>query len=117
LANRVAGAGEPFLVLPQVSQGFGCKKLDGVARWMPEGLEQTRSNQNSDFVRLKSEEPSRLCGIQSGWRHLPTQELSLCDVHIVTTKFNRIRTDGGCLRYTDLLFRPKGYRCPDYGIE
>lgn len=35
-ANRIAGAGEPFLVLPQLLKSLGREELDGIAGRMTE---------------------------------------------------------------------------------
>lgn len=48
---------------------------------MAERLEAASGDQNGDFVRLKTEKPRSLCGIQPCRWKLPTQELCLCRIH------------------------------------
>ncbi len=58
LADDLAGAGEPFLVAPELLQGFGRVMLDAVARGVAKRLEQPRAGQHRNVVGFKAKKPS-----------------------------------------------------------
>ena len=59
LADGLAGAGEPFLVAPELLQGFGRIMFDAVARGVAERLEQPRARQHGNVMGLEAEKPRR----------------------------------------------------------
>jgi hypothetical protein len=77
LANRVAGAGEPFLVLPQLLKSLGREELRGIAGRMTERFQQTCRNQNRNVMRLETKKPRGFGGVEARRGNLPTQKFGL----------------------------------------
>jgi hypothetical protein len=50
VANRVTGAGQPFLVAAKLLKRLGGEKLRGVAGWMTEGFQKIGGNKNWNLV-------------------------------------------------------------------
>ena len=82
LANNLAGAGEPFLVAPELLQSFGRVMLYAVARGVAERFEQPRAGQNGNVVGFEAEKPGGFKHAETGGQNLPAQEFSLFFVNI-----------------------------------
>ena len=82
LANDLAGAGEPFLVAPELLQSFGRIMFDAVARGVAKWLEQPRAGQHGNVMRFEAEEPGGFKHVEARWENLPAQEFSLFFVNI-----------------------------------
>jgi hypothetical protein len=73
-ADSITGAGEPFLVAPQLFKRLGSEELRGVSCWMTEWLQQVGCDQNWNLVQLEAEKPSRLGRIEASGNSLPTEK-------------------------------------------
>ena len=82
--NGIAGAGEPFLVTPELFQRFGGKELRAVAGGMAERFQQTCGYEPGNLVRFKAEKPRRLVRVEPGGNDLPTEKFGLLRGHIHT---------------------------------
>jgi hypothetical protein len=104
VANRVAGARQPFLVASQLFQYFCGEELRAVAWWMSKRLQQARRDQHGNLMRLKAEKPGGLGGAETGRGNFPTQKLGLL-CHLVHTAIYRDygyhgSSSGRCIIYT-----------------
>ena len=82
LANDLTGAGEPFLVAPELLQGFGRVMFDAVARGVAKRFEQPRASENGNVMRFEAEKPGGFKHIEARGKNLPAQEFSLFFVNI-----------------------------------
>lgn len=82
--DGVAGAGEPFLVAPELFQRFSGKELRAIAGGMAKWLQQACCYEPGNLVRFKAEKPRRLGGVEPGGNDLPTEKFGLLRSHIHT---------------------------------
>ena len=82
LADDLTGAGEPFLVAPELLQGFGRLLLYAVARGVAEGFQKPRAGQHGNVMRLEAEKPGGFKHVEARGKNLPTQEFSLLFMNI-----------------------------------
>jgi len=76
-ANRVAGAGEPFLVATKLLKDLGGEELHAVPGRMTERLQKVGCNKNWNLVQLEAKKPSGLRRIEPGGNNLPTEKFGL----------------------------------------
>ena len=69
--DGVAGASQPFLIMAELFQHFGGEKLRAIAGGLAEGLQQTSGNEDRNLVRLESEIPGSLAGVEARGQNLP----------------------------------------------
>jgi hypothetical protein len=77
LADRITGAGEPFLVAAELFKGLGGEELRAVSGWMTERLQEIGCDKNWNLVRFEAKKPCGLGGIEAGGRNLPTKKIGL----------------------------------------
>ena len=77
LANNIAGAGEPFLIAPDLLQGLGCVMLDAIAGGVAERLEQPRPGQHGNVVGFEAQKPGGFKHVEPCGQNLPAQEFNL----------------------------------------
>ena len=82
--NGVAGAGEPFLVVPELFQRFGGKELRAVAGGMAERFQQACRYEYGNLLRFKTEKPRCLGRVEPGGNNFPTEKFGLWGGHIHT---------------------------------
>lgn len=76
-ANRIAGAGEPFLVATKLLKSLRGEELRCVAGRMTERFQEAGGNENGDFVQLEAKKPSCLGRIKASGNNLPTKKIGL----------------------------------------
>ena len=76
-ANRVAGAGEPLLVAPELLQSLGGKEFRAVAWRMAERFQEARCDQQRNLFRFEPKKPSGLRCRQAGGDDFPAEEFGL----------------------------------------
>ena len=84
LANDLTGAGEPFLVAPELLQGFGRIMFDAVARGVAERFEQPRAGENGKVMGFKAQEPGGFKHVEARGKYLPAQEFNLFFLNVHT---------------------------------
>ena len=84
LANGLAGAGEPFLIAPELLQGFGGIMFDAVARGVAERFEQPRAGENGNVMGFKAQEPGGFKHVEARGKYLPAQEFNLFFLNVHT---------------------------------
>jgi len=57
IADRVAGAGQPFFVAAKLIQYFGGEKLRAIARWRSKWFQKAGGDQHGNLMWLKAEKP------------------------------------------------------------
>src|SRR5208283_5746413 len=77
LTNDITGAGEPFLVAPELLQGFCRVMLDAIAGGVAERFQQSRSGQNGNVMRFEAQKPRGLKHVQPCGKNLMAQEFNL----------------------------------------
>ncbi len=82
--DGIAGAGEPFLVAPELFQRFRGKEFRAVAGGMAERFQQACRYEPRNLVRFKAEKPRRLVRVEPGGNNLPTEKFRLLSGHIHT---------------------------------
>ena len=75
--NGIAGTGKPFLVAAELLQRFGGEELRAVAGGMAKRFQQACSHEHGNFLRFKSEKPSRLGCVEPCGNNLPTEKLRM----------------------------------------
>ncbi len=77
LADRITGAGEPFLIAPKLLKSLRGEELRCVAGRMTERFQKVGSNQNWNLVQLEAKEPGCLGRIEASGNNLPTKKIGL----------------------------------------
>ena len=98
-ANRVAGAGEPLLVAPELFQRLSGKEFRAVAWRMAERFQEARCDQQRNLFRFEPKKPRGLGRRQACGKNLLAQEFNLPFLNIHTA----ILSDGEifrCITYT-----------------
>jgi hypothetical protein len=98
--NRIAGAGKPLLVAPELLQRFSGKKFSAVARWMSKWFQQASRDEDWNLMYLKTKKPSRLRGVEAGRGNFPAQKLSLMRDLVHTPLRYQGSNDRWCIKYT-----------------
>jgi hypothetical protein len=75
--NRVARAGEPFLVATKFLKRLGGKKLRAISGWVTEWFQEAGCNKNWNFVQFEAKKPGCLGRIEARGSNLPTEEFGL----------------------------------------
>jgi len=81
--NGVAGAGEPFFVVPELFQRFGGKELRAIAGGMAERFQQACGYEHGNLVWFKTEKPRCLGRVEPGGDDFPSEKFGLWggDIH------------------------------------
>src|SRR5438128_4277742 len=76
-ADRVAGAGEPFLVASKLLKRLGGEELHAVSGWMTKRFQEAGCNKDWNLVQFEAEKPSSLGRIEARGNNLPTEKFGL----------------------------------------
>ena len=91
VADRIAGAGEPFFVVAQLLKNFRGKKLRAVSRRMAKRFQHACGNKDRNLMYLKTQEPSGLSCIETSRSDFPAQEIVLLCYFIHAIGLRHIR--------------------------
>jgi hypothetical protein len=82
LANDLAGAGEPFLVAPELLQGFSRVVFDAITHGVAKRFEQPRAGENGNVMGFESQKPGGFKHVEPRRENLPVQEFNLLFVNV-----------------------------------